>query len=33
MGHQYVTMTSAMMELQLTEIDKFLRTECKPGGL
>lgn len=33
MGHQYVTMTPAMMELQLTEIDKFLKTECKPGGL
>jgi acetyl esterase/lipase len=33
MGHQYVTMTPAMMETQLVEIEKFLKSECKPGGL
>ncbi|HWA62687.1 MAG TPA: prolyl oligopeptidase family serine peptidase [Caulobacteraceae bacterium] len=33
MGHQYVTMTPADLELQLTEIEKFLKTDCKPGGL
>lgn len=33
MGHGYVTMTPAMMETQLVEIDKFFQNECKPGGL
>ena len=33
MGHQYVTMTPAMAEQQLTEIESFLKTDCKPGGL
>jgi dipeptidyl aminopeptidase/acylaminoacyl peptidase len=33
MGHGYVTMTPAMMELQLVEIEKFFQNECKPGGL
>jgi dipeptidyl aminopeptidase/acylaminoacyl peptidase len=33
MGHQYVTMTPANLETQLIEVEKFLRTECKPGGL
>jgi dipeptidyl aminopeptidase/acylaminoacyl peptidase len=33
MGHQYVTMTPAMMETQLVEIEKFFQNECKPGGL
>ncbi len=33
MGHQYVFMTPAMMEQQLNEVDSFLKTGCKPGGL
>ena len=33
MGHQFITMTAADLELQLVEIEKFLKTECKPGGL
>ena len=33
MGHQYETMTPANLELQLTEIEKFLKTDCTPGGL
>jgi dipeptidyl aminopeptidase/acylaminoacyl peptidase len=33
MGHQFIFMTPAMAELQLTQIDNFLKTECKPGGL
>ncbi|WP_146197923.1 alpha/beta hydrolase family protein [Caulobacter endophyticus] len=33
MGHGYVTMTPAMMETQLVEIEKFFQNECKPGGL
>ncbi len=33
MGHQYVFMTPAMLTLQLTAIDDFLKTGCKPGGL
>lgn len=33
MGHPYLTMTPAMMETQLVEIEKFFQNECKPGGL
>ncbi len=33
MGHQYITMTPAMMETQLVEIEKYLKTDCKAGGL
>ncbi|CAN5128062.1 S9 family peptidase [soil metagenome] len=33
MGHQFVTMTPAMVALQLTEIEKYLKTDCGPGGL
>jgi dipeptidyl aminopeptidase/acylaminoacyl peptidase len=33
MGHQLVFMTPAMVQEQLTDIDGFLKTECKPGGL
>ena len=33
MGHQYVTMEPAMMETQLVEIEKYLNTECGPGGI
>lgn len=33
MGHSYNTMTPAMMETQLVEIEKFFQNECKPGGL
>jgi dipeptidyl aminopeptidase/acylaminoacyl peptidase len=33
MGHQYITMNPADLELQLVEIEKFLKTECKPGGI
>ncbi len=33
MGHPYVTWTPAMAEQQLTEIDGFLRNDCRPGGL
>jgi dienelactone hydrolase len=33
MGHQYIFMTPPMVELQLTAIDDFLKTGCKPGGL
>ena len=33
MGHQFIYMTPAMLEQQLTEIDGFLKTGCKPGGL
>ncbi|QUD89922.1 S9 family peptidase [Phenylobacterium montanum] len=33
MGHQYVTMTPAMMEHQLVQIEDFLKTGCKPSGL
>jgi dipeptidyl aminopeptidase/acylaminoacyl peptidase len=33
MGHQYITMVPAMMETQLVEIEKFLKNECKSGGL
>ena len=33
MGHQYITMTPAMMQTQLTEIEGFLKTGCKSGGL
>ena len=33
MGHQYVFMTPPMVTTQLTAIDDFLKTGCKPGGL
>ena len=33
MGHQYILMTPPMAALQLTSIDDFLKTGCKPGGL
>lgn len=33
MGHQYVTWTPAMAERQLDEVQDFLATGCKPGGL
>ncbi|HEY2661329.1 MAG TPA: prolyl oligopeptidase family serine peptidase [Caulobacteraceae bacterium] len=33
MGHQYVTWTPAMRERQLVEVEDFLKTGCKPGGL
>jgi len=33
MGHSYDTMTPAMLETQLVEIEKFFQTDCKPGGL
>jgi dipeptidyl aminopeptidase/acylaminoacyl peptidase len=33
MGHTLDTMTPADLELQLVEIEKFLKGECKPGGL
>ncbi len=33
MGHQYNFMTPDMLETQLVEIEKYLKTECGPGGL
>ena len=33
MGHQYVFMTPPMVATQLSAIDDFLKTGCKPGGL
>ena len=33
MGHQYIYMTPPMVVTQLTAIDDFLKTGCKPGGL
>ena len=33
MGHQYILMTPPMVALQLTAVDDFLKTGCKPGGL
>jgi dipeptidyl aminopeptidase/acylaminoacyl peptidase len=33
MGHQYNLMTPAHIETQLVEIEKYLTTECGPGGL
>jgi hypothetical protein len=33
MGHQFNLMTPAHVETQLVEIEKFLTTECGPGGL
>ncbi len=33
MGHQYILMTPEMLELQLTEIEKYLKNDCKPGGV
>ena len=32
-GHQLITMTPAMLELQLVEIESYLKTECGPNGL
>jgi dipeptidyl aminopeptidase/acylaminoacyl peptidase len=33
MGHQGITMTPAMLEQQLVEIERYLKTDCGPGGL
>jgi dipeptidyl aminopeptidase/acylaminoacyl peptidase len=33
MGHQFNLMTPANVETQLVEIEKYLTTECGPGGL
>lgn len=33
MGHQYTFMTPDMLETQLVEIEKYLKTDCGPGGL
>lgn len=33
MGHGLVTMEPAMVETQLVEIEKYLNTECGPGGI
>jgi dipeptidyl aminopeptidase/acylaminoacyl peptidase len=33
MGHQFNLMTPAHVETQLVEIEKYLTTECGPGGL
>jgi dipeptidyl aminopeptidase/acylaminoacyl peptidase len=33
MGHQYIFMTPPMLLEQLTLVDDFLKTDCKPGGL
>ncbi|WP_419320899.1 alpha/beta hydrolase family protein [Caulobacter sp. ErkDOM-E] len=33
MGHGFVTMEPAMLETQLVEIEKYLNTECGPGGI
>ncbi len=33
MGHGFVTMEPAMIETQLVEIEKYLNTECGPGGI
>ncbi len=33
MGHQYILMTPPMVALQLTAVEDFLKTGCKPGGL
>jgi len=33
MGHQYNLMTPDMLETQLVEIEKYLKTDCGPGGL
>ena len=33
MGHQYNFMTPEMLETQLVEIEKYLKTDCGPGGL
>ena len=33
MGHQGIRMTPAMLQEQLTLVDDFLKTGCKPGGL
>ncbi len=33
MGHQYNFMTPDMLETQLVEIEKYLKTDCGPGGL
>lgn len=33
MGHQYTFMTPEMLETQLLEIEKYLKSDCGPGGL
>jgi len=33
MGHGFITMEPAMVETQLVEIEKYLNTECGPGGI
>jgi len=33
MGHPFAFMTPAMVEQQLVEVDRFLKTGCKSGGL
>jgi len=33
MGHGYITMEPPMIETQLVEIEKYLNTECGPGGI
>ncbi|OYX92624.1 MAG: hypothetical protein B7Y78_09940, partial [Caulobacter sp. 35-67-4] len=33
MGHGFITMEPAMIETQLVEIEKYLNTECGPGGI
>jgi hypothetical protein len=33
MGRQLVYWTPAMTELQLVQVEDFLKTGCKPGGL
>jgi len=33
MGHQYMTMTPAMLEKQLVDVEGFLKTGCGAGGL
>ncbi len=32
-GHQLITMTPTMLEMQLVEIETYLKTDCGPGGL
>lgn len=32
-GHQFINMTPEMIETQMVEVEKYLNTECGPGGL
>lgn len=32
-GHQFISMTPEMIETQMVEVEKYLNTECGPGGL